>query len=615
MTTPSESQDITGLEKQGWRHFEDTEWDKAIEVFDSILQIDSSNEGALQGRIASLRKEQRFVESHQFLDAALKLRPTSIGILSERAWLYLEQKKHGEAIRAFDEVLQVDRNNESIYLWKIYLLREQRRFEEAERAVQKATDLFAQSTRVLNEQGWLYFYQQQYDEAVNCFERVLATDAGNELALQGKIATLRMQGEYADAHREIEQALKKLPKSIGILSERGWLCFAQARFDEAEAAFEEVLALVPNDPFSCINLAWALVWQETEESYSKATRYCRKALSLNASLAQAYGCLGVVAYKQGHMLLAENYLRRSIRVNPAKGHYVDLGALYTRMERYEEAEEVLAAAVQMNPADANAQMELGNLYLQSGRTKEAVRKFRLAMALDSNNPEAARALAIALMEIGQLVEAEKILRGAIRQLDQTKRRKLHLALCQLLALLGDDTGDDWFFEEALKEVNIAIRLNPQDPDLYFHAGIVRFKLEDYVGALKSFKRCQGANEHHFEAEMNARRITSLIRNEQERSRIGRWESRALALTILGLLIALWILYIATINLVSIAMLLVFSPLLLGCLVVSMLLPWLTRLKITGLEAELSEPKPKEALASGPKGIIGFDTTRMIGGPQ
>jgi hypothetical protein len=59
------------------------------------------------------------------------------------------------------------------------------------------------------------------------------------------------------------------------------------------------------------------------------------------------------------------------------------------------------------------------------------------------------------------------------------------------------------------------------------------------------------------------------------------------------------------------MITVLAPVCLGLLVVSVLLPSLTKLKLTGLEAELSEPKPK-AVAGGPKGQIGFD--RSYPGP-
>jgi hypothetical protein len=53
------------------------------------------------------------------------------------------------------------------------------------------------------------------------------------------------------------------------------------------------------------------------------------------------------------------------------------------------------------------------------------------------------------------------------------------------------------------------------------------------------------------------------------------------------------------------MITVLVPICLGLVVVSILLPSLSKLKLTGLEAELSQPTAKEALASGPKGEIGF----------
>jgi hypothetical protein len=37
-----------------------------------------------------------------------------------------------------------------------------------------------------------------------------------------------------------------------------------------------------------------------------------------------------------------------------------------------------------------------------------------------------------------------------------------------------------------------------------------------------------------------------------------------------------------------------------------LLPWLTKFKITGFEAELSEPEPRNSLATGPKGEVDFN---------
>jgi tetratricopeptide (TPR) repeat protein len=231
---------------------------------------------------------------------------------------------------------------------------------------------------------------------------------------------------------------------------------------------------------------------------------CREALEKNPYLAEAFGCLGNIAFKKGHIREAEGYFIRSIEVDSQKGHYADLGALYSQMGQYETAKRNLDQALKNNPDDAYARIELGNLYILTDNVKEGIREFRLAAIIDPQHPGAFNGLAIALMENLQLLEAEKVVRNALRTLDRSRRWELHLTLCRLLTILGDDTSDVHFYEEALKEVNTAIKLMPAHPSPYFHSGIVRFKLEEYDKSLKSFRNCLKQDEFHFEAALNAR---------------------------------------------------------------------------------------------------------------
>jgi tetratricopeptide (TPR) repeat protein len=396
-----------------------------------------------------------------------------------------------------------------------------------------------------------------------------------------------------------------LPNSPGLYSERAWISFEQGYYEEAESYFKRVVALVPKDACSHINLAWSLVRQETKSSLDTATILCREALKLEPNLAEAFGCLGNIAFKRGRIREAEAYFLRSIQVNAKGGYYADLGALYIQMGRYDEAKLKLDEALKNNPDDAYAHLEMGDLYLQTEKVKEAIREFRLAGIIDPQNSDSSKAMAIALMEDNKLVEAEKVLRNAIRVLDESKRWELHLTLCRLLTRIGDETNDLQFYEEALKEVSTAIHLKPRHPAPYFHGGIVRFKLEDYRNALNNFRRCLREDEHYLEAELNLRRVRSLLRKEKARSRASLFASSFLAIIFLTQLIALWILRFRTEKITDM-MLTVLVPILLGLMVVAVLLPWLSRLKMTGLEAELTEPAPKESLSSGPKGEkIGF----------
>lgn len=600
------SNDTKSLEEQGWQFLNQKLYDEAIEVFDEIFKKESDNVAAFQGKIASLRKKRDFEGANELLAKALNAHPEHPGIMSERAWLCLEQKKYDEAIIAFDEVLKVRRSDEGIFLWQISLLRSQRYFDEAKKLIEEAGYIFPESLRIRNERGWLHFYQMQYDEAIETFEEILEKDPNDESALQGQIASLRMKGHYAEATKLANKALSHPRKGPGIYSERGWISFEQGYYEKAEADFNKVLTFIPDDPLSHVHLAWSLVRQESDSDLDNATKHCREALNLEPDLAEAFGCLGNIAFKQGRIREAEAYFLRSIQVNAKRGHYADLGALYIQMGRYEEAKEKLEEALKNNPDDAYAHIEMGDLYLQTDKVKEAIREFRVAAVMDPHNPASFKALAIALMENNKLSEAERVLRNAIRLLDESKRWELHLTLCRVLTRIGDETNDLQFYEEALKEVSTAIRLKPLHPAPYFHGGIVRFKLEDYRNALNNFRRCLREDEHHLEAELNARRVRSLIRREKARSRGSIFSSIFLVIIFLTQLIALWILRFRTEKITD-TMLTVLVPILLGLMVVAVLLPWLSRFKMAGLEAELSEPTPKESLSSGPKGEIGFSS--------
>jgi tetratricopeptide (TPR) repeat protein len=605
------------LTQKSWQLFEQNRWAEAAQAFDQLLEINRTNEGGLQGKIAALRKQQKFSEAGSLIRQALKIHPESVGVLCERAWLALEQQKYDDAIEAFGAVLRRTQKDETLFLWKISLLRRQQRLDEAEEAVEEAKKLFPQSTPLLIERGWLYFYQNRFEQAADIFSDVLKLDENNEAAMQGRIASLRLRGQYTEARRQAERALNQRPNSPGILSERGWLEFEQDQYEDAEKSFSQVVEINRDDPYARVNLAWSLERQDGKEALAQASKYCLDALAIEPNLPEARGCLGVVAFKQGRIREAEIQLRRSITVDPKKGHYADLGALYIQMGRYDEAEGRLKEGLAVKSEDPALHLQLGNLYLQTDRLKDATSEFRQAAAIDPTHSDPPRALAISLMESGKIVEAESVLRNAIRRFDEFKRWRLHLTLCQVLTRMAEESGDGQLFEEALKEVNVALRLQPQHADAHFHAGIVRFKLDDYRRSLKAFQRCLEADKGRVDAEINARRVRGLIQQEKVRSRASAVASFIVGFVVFLQLVAIWMLrwlYGASESaLVTTTMITVLVPVCLGLLVISVVLPWLSKLKLTGLEAELSEPKPKEALASGPKGEIGFgNASRTIG---
>ena len=83
---------------------------------------------------------------------------------------------------------------------------------------------------------------------------------------------------------------------------------------------------------------------------------------------------------------------------------------------------------------------------------------------------------------------------------------------------------------------------------------------------------------------------------------GLWYGRlALVATCMAMLVTLWAAF--WIGKVKESTLLTLTPILLALIPVGFLLPLLTKLKLLGVEAELSQPKEK--VSKGPTGEFGF----------
>jgi tetratricopeptide (TPR) repeat protein len=433
---------------------------------------------------------------------------------------------------------------------------------------------------------------------------------------------------------------------------------------KAEKAFRDALRKVDYEPQYYLNLAIALVRQVTlpdetrrevaekrDQHIEEAKQACREALRLDPYNAKAYGYLGVIAYREEEFLEAEDYFRKSIDLNPFEGSRVELASLHCQMGRYKEATEQLEKALLDHPNDARIYIELASVADMTDDKKEAIALCRRAVFVEPRNPETHRALAVALIRDEQYDEAESVLRKALITFAAVKPWRSHLLLAQVLVRRGDAANKDRkkkeldLYEEALSHINDARQqCGAANADICFHAGIVQYKLEDYSISERNFVECVRLNQERFDAERYGRIVQMAL--EQQRRVFTLSQRSGIGLTIFCavMLFTLWILYFIghqrTVPLelpantnstatatatpqpmkaeatVDRALLNLMTPILLGLGTVGLLLPNLTKLKLPGFEAEVSEPKPSDpAISSGPRGDIKFGSPLLIVDPE
>ncbi len=156
----------------------------------------------------------------------------------------------------------------------------------------------------------------------------------------------------------------------------------------------------------------------------------------------------------------------------------NLGLGYYQKKDYEGARVHFLEVLGINPLDAEAQRNLGNVYLKTGRPDEALRSYREAYRIDQANPDTLFALANLLASRGELTEAERLYREALRLRPDSSDTLMNLAT--VLSVRGRP-------DEAVALLEEAVRLNPSSERARYNLGFVRWQRGETQRAIVQFR--------------------------------------------------------------------------------------------------------------------------------
>ena len=129
--------------------------------------------------------------------------------------------------------------------------------------------------------------------------------------------------EAAAAYQEI---LNKYPQSIYALSNLGVVRFQQQKYPEAEKALREAIRVAPNDAFSHSVLGIVLVQQE---KYDDAIQVLSRAVALDPNDAKTRNYLGISSSRKGLQEAAEQECRKAIELDDSYGDaHFNLAVIY-----------------------------------------------------------------------------------------------------------------------------------------------------------------------------------------------------------------------------------------------------------------------------------------------
>jgi tetratricopeptide (TPR) repeat protein len=226
----------------------------------------------------------------------------------------------------------------------------------------------------------------------------------------------------------------------------------------------------------------------------KGAHWLEEALRIRRDFPPALKELGAALSESGQLSRAAEILERANNFRDAEA-LTDLGGVYLRQDRLDEAQKVLHTAIEINPdlpaahnllglallrkgelrgADSEfregirmqpdfseAQSNLGNLLAGEGDLKQAIFHFKKAIAGDPENVDAHSNLGQALAASGSLRDALTEMQTSARL--NPKSGKLQCDLGRLLTMLGRT-------EEAQRHYLQAVEAEPNVAEFHYYAG-------------------------------------------------------------------------------------------------------------------------------------------------
>jgi len=302
-----------------------------------------------------------------------------------------------EALEWFDAALEIDPDYAaahaakcSVYVTEYPISDDPAFIASAEASCSTALELNPNLDVVHTALGDLYRSTGQYAEAESAYKEAQKTNPSSATSLIGLGITYMRQQRPDEAESTLSQAIGLHPGDWSAYNTLGSFLYRSGRYVEAAAQYEYVVALDRSNMIGHSNLGTARM---LAGDFAGAAAAMQDALQIEAR-PNTYSNLGLMYYYLGQLDEAIDSHRKAVKL-AANDHLKrsNLGDALWVAGKQEEAKEVFAAAerlaivaLDVNPNDANHEMDLAWIRAMLGKNNEARTLIEHARSQAANDP-------------------------------------------------------------------------------------------------------------------------------------------------------------------------------------------------------------------------------------
>jgi len=377
--------DASKLEKMAEIYIKYKKYDKALNVYNEILEMDTTSHRT-HYLIGNVNRAQKKIESAiSSYQKALKFKSNYFPAIQELALIYRSKEEWQQVIDVVDnDDIDID---STIALPKLLLAESHyylKNYNEARsillpilrkgKVPRQAYDLIAR----------VEFESKNYIEAKKYFHKIINDDNKNRFAWLFLGFTYTDMGHPDSAAITYQKALSVFPKDATLLSFYGYSLQEQEKFGEAIPPLTKAIQLDPENINAISSLAVVYenlaLFQKCDSLYNVGIeRFPDNALLLNN---YSYS----LSERNIRLEEALSMAQKAINGNPDNAAYLDtIGWIHFKLGHLIEAEKYIKKAVELREDSPVVLEHLGDVYFKLGDTESAKEYWQRSIELEPDN--------------------------------------------------------------------------------------------------------------------------------------------------------------------------------------------------------------------------------------
>lgn len=293
--------------------------------------------------------------------------------------------------------------------------------------------------------GAMYIKNKEPEKALDIATKALALSQDDYLIYYLAGTAFLALRDYKNSIPHFEKALELNPMHVQLYNNLGTAYLTVGKYDQAYESYVKAGDLDPKNSLTFYNIASIL---QIQNKLTEACEYFQKAYSIE-NLEQYLVALALCEFKSGQYDAAIQHYKNLVSQHPEKHNFqYNLACCYEMVGEYTFAIGILDQLTLLNPKAKLMSQKLADLYLKTNQPHKAKEIYERIISYGIVSPEIYYEYALICVKTDDVDTAEKILKKVIELNPEAAQARKDLGVIYLSKRLFDYAKDE--FEQAYR---------------------------------------------------------------------------------------------------------------------------------------------------------------------